>query len=312
MRVGREGRDTGHAEIPGRHVVAELLSPRQQEATEAAIDVQADAALLGQGADAIDGVDKAVGVVPRAADETDRVVVDQGGHGIDVDDEVGGERGVTHLDAEPVGTLAQRHVSGHGEHDVGHAHTTSLARLLPIGVERMDEAVAATRGDDADRLGIVEEIGRHGDDLAFELRGRGIHVALQDVGMSEVLEDLREEVIVPVITAVETPRDAPRITHGVLGLGHARDVGEDAVAVQALLGDGPLRGHEAPIGEEVVEHPLEAVVGPFAHQSMPFDRRPTARSVSRLASRSAMAWRLSWLLRPVARAISTLAKPSLK
>ena len=41
-------------------------------------------------------------------------------------------------------------------------------------------------------------------------------------------------------------------------------------------------------------------------------RRAIARRRSRLASRSAMAWRLSWVLRPLASASSTLARPSLK
>ena len=251
--------------------------------------MQSDATRLREFAQVRDGVDETVGIVTRAARDRDRVSVDEPRHCIDVDDEAVGERCIAHLDAEPVRPLAKGDVDADGQHDVGHAYAARLARLLAIGVERVDQAVAATRGHDADGLRVVEEVGRHGDDLALELGCRGVHVTLQDIGVSEVLEDLREEVVVPVVAAVEAARDSPRITHCILGLSHAGDVGEHRVALEALLRDRALRRHRSPVGEEVVEHALQTVVRLLAHQSMPFDRRPTARSVSRLASRSAMA-----------------------
>ena len=49
-----------------------------------------------------------------------------------------------------------------------------------------------------------------------------------------------------------------------------------------------------------------------ATRHQPLMRRPTIRSASRLASRSAMAWRLSWLALPRTSASSTFASPPAK
>src|SRR5205085_12012785 len=45
VRVGRVRRDARHAEVEERDVVAELLTPREDEAAETAVDVEADAPL---------------------------------------------------------------------------------------------------------------------------------------------------------------------------------------------------------------------------------------------------------------------------
>ena len=53
----------GQAEVEQRDVVAELLAPRQDEPAEAAVDVQADAALEREVGELGDRVDRAVAVV---------------------------------------------------------------------------------------------------------------------------------------------------------------------------------------------------------------------------------------------------------
>ena len=71
--VGRDGGHAGQAEVEDRDVVAELLAPRQDEAAEAAVDVQADVVLEGELRELGDRVDRAVGVVAGRADEGDGV-----------------------------------------------------------------------------------------------------------------------------------------------------------------------------------------------------------------------------------------------
>ena len=66
------------------------------------------------------------------------------------------------------------------------------------------------RGDEpagslsADRVG-VQQVERHGDDLALELRHARAHVALQRVHVREQLEGAAHEVVVLVVAAVHRP-----------------------------------------------------------------------------------------------------------
>ena len=52
--VGRDGGDAGQAEVEDGDVVAQLLAPRQDEAAEAAVGVEADAALARDLAELLD------------------------------------------------------------------------------------------------------------------------------------------------------------------------------------------------------------------------------------------------------------------
>ena len=165
--------------------------------------MQPDAARLRKIADALDGINEAMRVVASAADERDRVSVDKRGHGIDIRGEGIRERRVADLDTHPVGALAQGHVRSQRHDDVGRTDPAGLPRFLAIGVQRVDEAVAAAGGDHADGLRVVQQLGCHGDDLALELRRGGVHVTLQDIGVREVLEDLGEKVVVLVVATVE-------------------------------------------------------------------------------------------------------------
>ena len=63
----------GTREVEVRDVVAELLAEREEEAAEAAVDVQPDAVLERELAERRDRVDRAVAVVAGRADDRDRV-----------------------------------------------------------------------------------------------------------------------------------------------------------------------------------------------------------------------------------------------
>ena len=206
--------------------------------------MESDAALLGQRPQGGDGIDESVGVVTRTPDDRDGVAVDEGRHCLDIGNEIIGERGIAHLDAHPMRSLAQRDMRRDGQDDVGARDTSSLACLLPIGVEGRDQAVASPTRDDAHRLRRMQHVGNHRNDLALELRGRRIHVALQHIGMGVVTEHVREESIVLMVTAIEAAGDPPCITLGIFGSRHHRDIGPDGVSVDSLLRDVGVRGRE--------------------------------------------------------------------
>ena len=112
-------RDAGDPEVEQRDVVAELLAEREDEPAEAAVDVQADAALEGQRAELLDRVDRAVAVVARRAEDGDRLVVDVPADVGDVDLRgVRIDRRLAQLDAEQVARLVERGVAGLGLHEV--------------------------------------------------------------------------------------------------------------------------------------------------------------------------------------------------
>src|SRR6185436_2832881 len=67
--VGREGRDAGDPEVPRGDRLAEPLPPRQEPATEAGIGVEQHAPFRGGGCQVSDGVDDAVRVAGRGADD---------------------------------------------------------------------------------------------------------------------------------------------------------------------------------------------------------------------------------------------------
>ena len=66
MGVGRDGDDAGDPEVERRDVVPELLAEGQDEAPEAAVDVQWDPALEGEPTEVRDRVD-----VPADISESD-------------------------------------------------------------------------------------------------------------------------------------------------------------------------------------------------------------------------------------------------
>ena len=265
----RVGGDRGHArdaEVPRRHLVAEALDPREQPAAEAAVDVQADAPRPRQLGELLDRVDEAVRVVAGAADQRDRLVVDEVGHGGDVGEIAVGERRVPHLDVHPVRALVQRAVRGHRHDQVGPGHAAG-ARLLAVRVQRGHQALRAAAGHDADARP-VQEVGGHGDDLALELGRARVHVALQDVGVGELVEHLAEEVVVGVVAGVDAARHRALVAERVLGVGQAGDLGQDGILVDGLRRHAPEGLGRAPVRVEVAEDLLEARVAHLSHPSL--------------------------------------------
>jgi hypothetical protein len=109
---------------------------------------------------------------------------------------------------------------------------------LAVDEHGIDETLGAARGDDATHLlaGMVlldclsvEHRRRHGDDLGLQFGGAGIHVALDDVGVSEESVALGEEAIVIVIAVVDRARDMTGIADAVLLPRHHAQLLEDAL-----------------------------------------------------------------------------------
>lgn len=61
VAIGRHGSDTGNTEIENRNLVTELLNERQEETTEASIDVHTDTTLLGKSSQLLDRIDNTLG-----------------------------------------------------------------------------------------------------------------------------------------------------------------------------------------------------------------------------------------------------------
>ena len=152
------------------------------------------------------------------------------------------DRRVAHLDAEEVAALVERRVRGLGLDDVRLRDAARLRRVLAVGEHRVQDAAGAAGGDEADRLGVgdrvgVEEVERHGDDLALELRLARAHVALQRVHVGEQPERLVHEVVVLVVAAVHRAGALAGLPERVLLLGHRR-----AARRGPPRGAGPARG----------------------------------------------------------------------
>jgi hypothetical protein len=267
VRVGRDRGDARHAEVPGRHLVAEALDPGEQPAAEAAVDVHADAARLRELGDLLDGVDEAVRVVAGAADHGDRLVVDEVGHRGDVDDVSLGQGRMPHLDVHPTRTLVERHMRGHRHDDVRLRDAPLRPCVLPIGVQGRHETLRAAAGDDPDPCA-VEQVRRHGDDLALELGGARVHVALQHVGVRVEVEDLTEEVVVGVVAGVETARDGAFVAEGVLALRHLAEIGEDRRVIYRLGRYAAVRRRRLPVRVKISENLRETVFRHLLHPSL--------------------------------------------
>ena len=87
------------------------------------------------------------------------------------------------LDPEQVARLVERGVRRLGLDHVGPFDATVLTGVLSVGVHRMEDAVAASAGDETGGRGVVdgvtvEHVEGHGDDLALELAGARTDVAL--------------------------------------------------------------------------------------------------------------------------------------
>ena len=91
---------------------------------------------------------------------------------------------------------------------------------LPPDVTRPAVSVSLTA------LG-VQEVERHRDDLALELRHARAHVALERVHVREQLEGAAHEVVVLVVAAVHRARALAGLPRRVLALGEAVELLQD-------------------------------------------------------------------------------------
>ena len=76
VEVGGDGRHAGDAEVPGRDLVSQLLGERQEVASDAGVDVEADAALVGGSRHLRDGVNHAENGAGGRSDHQDGVAGD--------------------------------------------------------------------------------------------------------------------------------------------------------------------------------------------------------------------------------------------
>ena len=117
-----------------------------------------------------------------------------------------------HLDAEEVAPPCRTPGGAvSGLIRLGSSDAALLAGVLPVGEDGVQDAAGAAGRDQADGLVSghrrgVEQVERHGDDLALELGLARAHVALQGVDMSEQSERLVEEAVVIVVAAVHGAR----------------------------------------------------------------------------------------------------------
>ena len=130
VQVGADGGDAVHPEVPRRHVVAQLLDEREQEAAHAGVGVEAGARVGGHGRELGDGVDHALRVLRRAAHHQHRVRPDGLRHGVDVGPPVVADGHLVQADPEVVRGLVEGSM-GAGRHDhLGLGDAALLAAAL--------------------------------------------------------------------------------------------------------------------------------------------------------------------------------------
>jgi hypothetical protein len=219
--------------------VAEPRGERQQEATQAGVGVEADAALARELRKLLDRVDRAVRIGGRRADDEDRALGDRlRGRG-DVGAEVRPHRDVHGLDAQALRGLVERGVRGLRQH-----HLRALdARAVAVRLDGEHDRLGAAGGDDAaDVLAAAEHARGHGDDLCLELRRARPQVDVQRVALRVQLVHAAEELHVLGIAVVDGARRVPVVPLRALLGGHRRELGQHLLARPPLLGQAVERG----------------------------------------------------------------------
>lgn len=160
VRVARDCCDAGNAEVKLGQAVTESrpLRERDNEGSEAAVDVQPTLVLACQGGQVFDGVDDTVGEVGGRTDNHNRVRVDEALHGLDVglaSARVDGHN--VQLDAKVLRRLPKGGV-GCGWNDpvvsssslpslhLGDRDTLDRASPVTVSLDRHEDGLCSTRG----------------------------------------------------------------------------------------------------------------------------------------------------------------------
>ena len=169
VNVGGDARHAGNTEVEHGHGVAELLDPRQDEAADARVDMERNAALFCDGADLDYRIDDALRVLRRGRANQHGVAVDATRHGLRVGPKVGPHVDVANLQPEVVRGLVERDMDGRWSDDLGVADPWLLrARAVACGLHRHQHGLGAAGRHRADaRVGSVQHRGAHLNDLGF-------------------------------------------------------------------------------------------------------------------------------------------------
>jgi hypothetical protein len=262
--VGRHRGHPGDREVEGGHVEAEPPRPRQDEAAQAGVGVEADPALGGDGGQLPDGVDDPVREAGGRADQGHRPAGHGPRHGPDVGPEVRPHRHPHELDPEVLGRLVEGDVgAGRGDHlGAGGPPPGPAPGPVPVGLHGQQDALGPARGDRPHHLAgrvaagvaAAEEGGGHGHDLGLELGPARPQVGVQRVDLGGGRVHPVQEGHVVVAAVVHRPRSLPVAPAGPLPARQVLDRGQDLAGAKAALGQPGEAGHLPPVG---LERPLD-------------------------------------------------------
>ena len=147
VRVRGDRGDPGEAEVEDGDRVPEPLTPGQDEAAHAAVDVQTDVTLQRERRHLLDRVDEPVRIVPRRTDDRDGVGRDVLADPADVGTPVVAHRSLDEPDAEHVRSLLQGDVRREGDDHLGIGDALLHPAPLAVDEHRVDEALGAAERD---------------------------------------------------------------------------------------------------------------------------------------------------------------------
>lgn len=184
VEVHGDAGDTRHVQLEGRNVVSKAAEVGQQEAADAGVHVERHLLLQRDAPELLDGIDHAVGVGGRGADDQDRLIRDRLRHRLGD----GAERLGIHvhqhdLEIQVVRRLVECRVGGDGNDDLGLLDLrVQLARAIPRGFDRQDDALGATAGEGAHGVLVAAQVvRRHAHELVFEPHQAGVHRRIQRI-----------------------------------------------------------------------------------------------------------------------------------
>ncbi len=172
VEIGGERGHAGQREIEFRHGIAELPGEGGEKAADAGIDMEPDAAPLGEGAELRDRIDDAARKAGRGADDHDGVVVGGSGDRLRVGAEIGSGIGAANLQIHEARRLAERGMRGirHDEVAAVSGIAAPAARPVAAGLHRHDDALGAAGAEMAGRaVGSMEKIEADLDDFLLHL-----------------------------------------------------------------------------------------------------------------------------------------------